>query len=73
MKGAKARFMENLKRFRLERGMTQYDLGRKCGFKGLKSGGAKISSYESGRYTPSFATIDAIAKALNVRVPELFE
>ena len=73
MEIAKNKFIKNLKRLRVERGMTQYELGLKCGLGTPKAAGSKISSYEHGRYSPTFKTLDLICKALDIQTHELFE
>ncbi|MFA5643133.1 MAG: helix-turn-helix transcriptional regulator [Candidatus Paceibacterota bacterium] len=56
----------NMKRIRLEKGMTQGDICRKLGLDR-----AYISNLESGKKNPTLATIEKIAKALGINIDEL--
>jgi len=56
----------NMKRIRLEKGMTQGDICRK-----LDLDRAYISNLESGKKNPTLATIEKIAKTLNVSIADL--
>ena len=57
---------ENIKRFRLEKGMTQKQLGDKCGI-----ADSAIRRYELGGANPKIETLIKIADALDVDVYEL--
>ena len=57
---------KNMKRIRLEKGMTQGDICRKLGLDR-----AYISNLESGKKNPTLATIEKIAKALGINIDEL--
>jgi transcriptional regulator with XRE-family HTH domain len=52
---------ENIKKIRIEKGLTQKQLGDLCGMKD-----SQIRRYENGRANPKYETIEKIAKALNV-------
>jgi transcriptional regulator with XRE-family HTH domain len=56
----------NMKRIRLQKGMTQGDICRK-----LDLDRAYISHLESGKKNPTLATIEKIAKTLNVSIADL--
>ena len=58
----------NIKRIRLEKGMTQGDI-----FRALKLDRGYVSSLESGKRNPTLAMIEKIAKALGVSVDELLK
>jgi len=74
---------ENIKRLRKERGLTQYELGDIIGKTHVAIGryekGERIPSlsknglwnYENNVRSPQLSTIEAIAQALEVSVPEL--
>lgn len=56
----------NIRRLRLERGLTQEELTNSIGVTSLKM-------IETGRIaTPRYSTLQAIAKALDVTVSDLF-
>ncbi len=57
---------KNMKRIRLEKGMTQGDICRKLGLDR-----AYISNLESGNKNPTLATIEKLAKALGVLASDL--
>lgn len=59
---------KNMKRIRLEKGMTQGDICRKLGLDR-----AYISNLESGKKNPTLATIEKIAKALEVSPDNLIK
>lgn len=61
-------FKENLKYWRNKAGLTQEQLSEKIGY-----GAGYISEIESRNMFPKPETIDAIANALNVSAPQLFE
>ena len=68
MKSASKRFGDNIKRVRLEKGMTQGDIVRATGVdRGY------ISSLENGKQNPTLATIEKIAQALGVASDELLK
>jgi len=58
----------NMKRIRLEKGMSQGDICRRLGLDR-----SYISNVESGNKNPTLATIEKIAKALTVKVKDLLE
>lgn len=58
---------ESIKKIRLSKGMTQDELSKR-----IELDAAYISNVESGKNNPTLATIEKIAKALNVSVDELF-
>lgn len=55
-----------IKHFREKRGMTQKELGEKCGIDA-----ANIRKYESGKQNPKLSTLSKIADALGVTTLEL--
>lgn len=57
---------ENIKYFRKEKGLTQKQLGERCGI-----AEANIRKYELGGANPKLETITTIAKALDVEPYEL--
>lgn len=59
---------ENIKRIRLEKGLTQKQLGEKCNPKMKDSA---IRRYELGNSKPKIETIQRIANALEVPISEL--
>lgn len=67
MKAAK-KLGENIRRVRLDRGLTQDDLCRK-----LSIDTSYLSNVESGNKNPTLATIEKIAKALDVSIDELMK
>ncbi len=60
-------FIENLKKIRKERGLSQMTLSEKC-----DTTSNYIGQIEMGRRIPSFDKIEQIAAALNVSSYELF-
>lgn len=60
--------VRNLRQLRLERKMTQQELGARAGLTG-----PKISELESGRGNPQLSTLHQVADALGVGVHDLFE
>ena len=60
-------FIDNLKRLRKERGLSQMALSRRC-----DTTCNYISQIEMGRRIPSFEKIDDIAAALEIASHELF-
>lgn len=59
---------ENIRRIRKEKGMSQIELCRK-----LEVDRAYMSNVENGKKNPTLATIEKIAKALNVSLDELIK
>lgn len=57
-----------MKRLRLEKGMSQGDICRKIGVDR-----SYISNIESGNKNPTLATIERIAKALDVSIEKLIK
>ncbi len=53
----------NIRKIRLAKGMTQGDLYRKLGLDR-----AYLSNLESGKLNPTIATVEKLARALNVVV-----
>jgi len=66
-------FSKNLKKHRLERNLTQYDLGEKCGFGVGKIAGIRIGQYEKGTHSPTLHSLERMAKVLKVKAYELLE
>ena len=60
-------FRKNLKKYRLERKLTQEKLSELAGITT-----DYLSEIERGLRTPSFKRMDMIAKALDVEVKDLF-
>ena len=58
---------ENIKEVRIEKRLSQEELGEKCGFSNTT-----LSSYENGRREPSLHTIATIAKQLGVSIERLY-
>lgn len=58
---------QNIRRIRKEQGLTQKELGERCGI-----ADANIRKYESGRQIPKIQTIQKIANALNVPMNEIY-
>jgi len=67
-KGISKKLGENIKRIRIEKGMTQGDI-----FRALKLDRGYVSSLESGKRNPTLAMIEKIASALGVSVDELLK
>ncbi len=59
---------ENIKKIRIEKGLTQKQLGDLCGM-----ADSAIRRYESDRGNPKIETIEKIASALNVRIVDIME
>jgi transcriptional regulator with XRE-family HTH domain len=57
---------ENIRRIRIDKKMSQIDLCNK-----LKFDRAYMSNVENGNKNPTLATIERIAKALNVSLEDL--
>jgi transcriptional regulator with XRE-family HTH domain len=68
MKKPSIKLGNNIKRIRKEKQMTQGDICRKTGFDR-----AYISNVEAGKNNPTLATIEKIAKALEVSSDELLK
>ena len=68
MSDAAKRLGENIRRIRLEKGMTQGDLCR-----ALDLDRAYMSNVESGKKNPTLATIERLAGALGVTSDELLK
>lgn len=62
------RLGRNIKRIRETKGMTQGDLCRAC-----ELDRAYVSNLEAGKKNPTLATIERIAKALDVSIDELMK
>jgi transcriptional regulator with XRE-family HTH domain len=60
------RFADNLRRLRLERFLSQAELGRRSGVHAIT-----ITRLEAGRTAPSTRTVRALAEALDVAPLEL--
>lgn len=56
-----------IKKFRLEKGLTQKQLGERCGINE-----ANIRKYELGNQNPKIETLERIAKGLDIPVGKLF-
>lgn len=61
-------FGRRLRAARLAAGMTQADLGRVLGLDDQNTGAPRVSRYETGKHEPDQATLQKIAKALNLPV-----
>lgn len=59
---------ENIKKLRIEKGLTRQDLA-----KALKVSDSTISRYENNKREPNMETINKIAKALEVSPSEFFD
>ena len=57
----------NIRKARLEKGLSQQKLAEKCGFSNTT-----LSSYETGNKKPSLTTIAEIAKQLGVSIERLY-
>jgi len=68
MSNVAKRLGENIRRIRLEKGMTQGDLCR-----ALDLDRAYMSNVESGKKNPTLATIERLAGALGVTSDELLK
>jgi len=67
-KGISKKLGANMKRIRVEKGMTQGDI-----FRALNLDRGYVSSLESGKRNPTLAMIEKIAGALGVRSDELLK
>jgi len=61
--------MEKMKQLREKRGLTMEAAAAKAGFKSRQA----WHNIESGRQSPTLATLDKIAKALGVKAAELLK
>lgn len=52
---------------RKKQGITQLELGTRCGMDG-----SAIRKYESGKITPKFETVSKISEALNLRLEDFY-
>lgn len=57
---------ENIRKIRIERGLTQKELGEKCGI-----ADSAIRRYELGRANPKLETLEKLANALNCDITDL--
>ena len=62
-------FAKRLKEARLSAGLTQEQLGVQAGIEEA-SASARMNQYEKGKHQPDYATVERIAKVLNV--PEAY-
>lgn len=60
---------ENIRRMRIERNMTQKELGEKLG--GISQ--QQIGQWETGKVNPKLETVQKIAKALEVYLGDIYE
>lgn len=58
----------NIRTLRVDRGLTQAELGVRCDV-----GGSAVAHWESGKWTPRSKTLAKLASALDVEVGKLFE
>lgn len=68
MQSAAKKLGENIRRIRLERGLTQVELSKR-----LKVDRGYISNVERGLKNPTLSTIERVAKVLKVSVNELMK
>lgn len=68
MKSESVKLGENLKRIRVEKGMTQGDIVRTLGVSR-----SFVSNIENGKTNPTLSTIANLAKALGVSSDELLK
>ncbi len=68
MKDEAVKLGKNLKRIRIEKGISQVDIARS-----LKVSRGFISNIENGKTNPTLATIARIAKAVGVSTNELLK
>ena len=59
---------ENIKKTRIEKGLTQKRLGELCGISE-----SNIRKYENNKQNPKYETVIKIAKALGCEVTDLLE
>lgn len=67
-KSAAQKFGDNMKKIRLEKGMSQGDICRELGLDR-----AYISNVENGKQNLTISTMEKVAKALGVSVDRLFK
>ena len=58
----------NIKRIRLEKGISQVELANLCEFEK-----GNMYRIEAGKTNPTYLTLDKVAKALNVTVADLVQ
>lgn len=68
MKSEAEKLGENLKRIRVEKGISQSDIA-----KSLEVSRGFVSNIENGKTNPTLATISKLAKAVGVLVDELLK
>lgn len=68
MQSEQIKLGKNLKRIRMEKGISQGDIAR-----ALDVGRSFITNIENGKTNPTLATIAKIAKAIDVSVGELMK
>lgn len=68
MKSESAKLGRNLKRIRMEKGITQGDIVRMLGFSR-----SFVSNIENGKTNPTLSTISKLASALGVSSNELLK
>lgn len=68
MKSESEKFGNNLKRLRIEKGISQGDIARK-----LDVSRSFISNIENGKTNPTLTTIAKLAKAISVPIDELMK
>lgn len=64
-------FRERMKAMRLQRGLSQRELGRLIGLDPAVAS-TRVNRYEVGVHDPDLATAQELAKALDVPLPYLF-
>ncbi|HKC69297.1 MAG TPA: helix-turn-helix transcriptional regulator [Bacteroidia bacterium] len=57
---------ENIRKYRLKKGLTQLDLAAACGFEE-----SSIGRLENGNTNPTIKTLLKIAKALDIKLTDL--
>ena len=60
--------MKNLRAYRIKRGMTQQQLAQKSGVNYTR-----VNRYENGMGNPTLESMEKLAAALGVTVPQLLE
>lgn len=68
MQKESAKLGKNLKRIRIEKGITQGDIVRTLGVSR-----SFVSNIENGKTNPTLATIAKLARALNVEIKDLID
>ena len=68
MKNSKIVVINNIREFRKNLGLTQFDLGNLIGVSD-----EAISSYECGLYNPSLITVCSLLKLFDCKFEELFQ